>query len=297
MEEIKLISLKEFFNNFIINQNDSFKEQNSPLQTYTLSFLTEHLKTPTTPFKPEFNFIFHLTEGEFNYQVNNQFFKVNAPAVLFISYGNVVKLDSINTPLKGYFTIIENSVMTSVFKSKDSLNLFTISPLLNLNQIENDWILQLNKLLYEELNDSCPNREIAESLLQTIIQKILKLSNINPHLTRNEIIAIEFKKLVFEHFKEHKMPQFYAEQLAISINYLNRCVNKVFKKSCSQVILEIVVLQSQILLWDNSKTISEISYDLNFEYPSYFSKVFKKYAGITPSDYRSKILDNAGPKL
>ena len=42
-----------------------------------------------------------------------------------------------------------------------------------------------------------------------------------------------------------------------------------------------------ILLQPN-KSISEVAYELGFEYPQYFSRLFKKKEGISPTEYREK---------
>lgn len=40
------------------------------------------------------------------------------------------------------------------------------------------------------------------------------------------------------------------------------------------------------ILLNPHKTISEVAYELGFEYPPYFSRLFKKKAGMSPSEYR-----------
>ena len=51
--------------------------------------------------------------------------------------------------------------------------------------------------------------------------------------------------------------------------------------------LHIIDEAKNILLQPN-KTVSEVAYELGFEYPAYFSRLFKKKEGMSPSKYREK---------
>ncbi|WP_197053475.1 helix-turn-helix domain-containing protein [Sphingobacterium sp. T2] len=78
----------------------------------------------------------------------------------------------------------------------------------------------------------------------------------------------------------------------MSTNYLNRCVSSVFKKSAKQIILDVAIMHSQLLLSETNKTIATIAYELDFEDPSYFARLFKKVVGLTPSEYRDSTKEN-----
>ena len=99
-------------------------------------------------------------------------------------------------------------------------------------------------------------------------------------------IAIAFKQLVHLHVNQEKSLQFYADKLAVSVNYLNRCVSTVYKKSSKQLLMEVAIIHSQLLLLETNKTVSSIAYELDFEDPSYFSRIFKKIVGLSPLAYR-----------
>ncbi|MGO3807474.1 MAG: helix-turn-helix transcriptional regulator, partial [Sphingobacterium sp.] len=60
----------------------------------------------------------------------------------------------------------------------------------------------------------------------------------------------------------------------------------VFKKPSKEIILEIAIIHSQLLLLETDKSIASIAYELEFSDPSYFARLFKKIAGISPSEYR-----------
>lgn len=144
--------------------------------------------------------------------------------------------------------------------------------------------------MYEELTQQTPNPEVAHGLVQALLNKYLQLADTNKIQSRTELLAYQFKQLVYKHFMDHKSPQYYADALHISANYLNRCVKNVFNKNAKILILEIVILNSQLLMWNKDKSIAEISYELNFEDPSYFARLFKKITGQTPSEYQLTIL-------
>ena len=98
-----------------------------------------------------------------------------------------------------------------------------------------------------------------------------------------------FKQLVHLHFYKHKSVDFYADRLLVSINYLNRCVTSVFRKSAKALILEVAIIHSQLLLLETNKSVASIAYELDFADPSYFARLFKKIVGMSPSDYRKSV--------
>jgi AraC-like DNA-binding protein len=40
-------------------------------------------------------------------------------------------------------------------------------------------------------------------------------------------------------------------------------------------------------VFDKSKSISEIAYELGFKYPQHFSRMFKNQVGMSPAEFRS----------
>jgi len=67
---------------------------------------------------------------------------------------------------------------------------------------------------------------------------------------------------------------------------LTKSVKAVTGKSPTQWIDELIVLEAKVLLYQSHLTISEISYELGIEDSSCFGRMFKKYTGLTPGDFR-----------
>ncbi|WP_324027055.1 helix-turn-helix domain-containing protein [Maribacter sp. BPC-D8] len=49
---------------------------------------------------------------------------------------------------------------------------------------------------------------------------------------------------------------------------------------------EVIISKAKTILLNSNKSVSEIAYDLGFEYPQYFSTLFKKKTQLNPSDFR-----------
>ncbi|MGE8426672.1 MAG: helix-turn-helix domain-containing protein [Sphingobacterium sp.] len=95
-----------------------------------------------------------------------------------------------------------------------------------------------------------------------------------------------FESLVDSHYAQHRYPSFYAEQLNISINYLNRICRKKRSISCGMIIRGRILLEAERLLYHTFKTVREIAFELGFENVPYFSTFFKANKGMSPEEFR-----------
>ena len=85
--------------------------------------------------------------------------------------------------------------------------------------------------------------------------------------------------------KNHEVT-FYATQLNVSPKYLNECVQEVLSVSSKSIIIEQLLMRSRHELKFSNKSIKEISFELGFSSPDYFSYFFKTHTGIKPSILR-----------
>jgi AraC-like DNA-binding protein len=79
---------------------------------------------------------------------------------------------------------------------------------------------------------------------------------------------------------------FYADKLNTSVRNLNLVCNKVFGKSVSEIIETRKLVEARRLLLGSSMNISEIGYSLGYNEKSYFTRVFSKKTGLTPTNFR-----------
>lgn len=281
------INADEFVSKFMDVSPQNVTHIQTPIKIFPLSDIAPYLKTPIPPFFFGYNLLIHLSEGYFTHQIESTTFVVEAPAILISNYGHTSAIHSVDKSAQGYCVLVKEQAMTSLFREEEVLNLFTISPLINLDLQDNADLNHLLDLLYREIVNDSPYQQYYESIFKTVILKVIKLSKVNRSLSRRQSIAMAFKQLVHIHFSKHKGVNFYADELSVSVNYLNRCVSSVFKKSSKDIILEISIIHSQLLLIETNKSVATIAYELEFNDPSYFTRLFKKIVGKSPSEFRA----------
>ncbi|PRD46156.1 helix-turn-helix domain-containing protein [Sphingobacterium haloxyli] len=285
------ITFKEFTKTYISDFPDKFRYLGTPLQIYTLEDLSSgSIATPTPLLKANFNFIILPTTGSFEQQVGNLIKKVSENQALLVMQGEVTSLLRKTHNIKGYYIIFDDKVLQQFKDQLYFFKLFTTSPIIHLHSNDFKFVEQTSKLIMQELGTSMPDEQIALYLFQSLLLKLLKSSELKNGLSRQYDIAISFRALVYKHYSDGYSINDYAKQLRISSNYLNRCIQKVWNKSAKQFTQEFVIIQSQKYLQDFSEPISRIAYHLNFSDPSYFGRLFKKIIGISPQEYRSKLM-------
>lgn len=80
--------------------------------------------------------------------------------------------------------------------------------------------------------------------------------------------------------------RYIAEKVNLSSNYLGDLLKKETGKNAKEHINDYVVSLAKINLLNSELNIGEIAYQLGFNYPHYFSRLFKQKTGLTPQEYR-----------
>ncbi len=116
-------------------------------------------------------------------------------------------------------------------------------------------------------------------------------------LTRENVnkgVMERFEQLLNEYFAGDN-PQniglpavsWFAEKLHLSANYFGDLIKKETGISPQEYIQNKVIHIAKDRIFDNSKSISEIAFELGFKYPQHFTRLFKQKTGITPVAFRN----------
>ena len=143
-------------------------------------------------------------------------------------------------------------------------------------------------LILETQSNQLLKQDKIMNLLDIIhIEITRKYSETHLHEAHSYNVKIKTFELVLENnFKTEKAPSFYALQLHITLKHLNRICNEMLQKTTTEVITARIILEAKRMLMDKKFTVNEIATELGFDDYSYFTRLFKKHTGMTPTDFR-----------
>lgn len=109
----------------------------------------------------------------------------------------------------------------------------------------------------------------------------------------NRDVLSKFETLLDAYFQGDK-PQteglptvkYFADRVFLSPNYFGDLIKKMTGKTAQEYIQNKLIDTAKEMIAGTDKTISQIAYDLGFQYSQHFNRVFKKNVGYTPNEYR-----------
>jgi AraC-like DNA-binding protein len=152
---------------------------------------------------------------------------------------------------------------------------------------------QLCSMMRDETLQPTPDFGVVRHLLSALFtmiesqRKKLDAAHINQK-TQN-ITFKTFLLILEENFRRPEGVDFYAEKLFMSSRNLNLICQNILQQSVSEIIETRKLIEAKNLLISTDKTISEIGYELGYNEKAYFTTVFKRKSGQTPTEFREEM--------
>lgn len=109
----------------------------------------------------------------------------------------------------------------------------------------------------------------------------------------NGTVLSRFENLLDEYFENSSaqtegLPtvRYFADKVCLSPNYFGDLIKKETGKTPQEYIQNKIIDLAKEMIIGTDKTVSEIAYELGFQYSQHFSRIFKKNVGCTPMEYR-----------
>lgn len=239
--------------------------------------------------------------GDLKYGCN--YYDYQEGTLVFVAPGQIVGVNSpeIIQP-KGWALLFHPDLIrgTSLGHNIKDYSFFSyeVYEALHLSEKERQIIIDcLHKIDYE-LQQSIDkhSRTLIANNIELLLNYCLRFYD-RQFITRNNVnkdILVKFEKLLDDYFQSDLtqtigLPtvKYCADQLHLSANYFGDLMKKETGKSAQEHIQLKLMGIAKERIFDMSKSVSEIAYELGFKHSQHFSRMFKNETGYTPNEYRS----------
>ena len=128
-------------------------------------------------------------------------------------------------------------------------------------------------------------QEIRQKIIEMVMECVSKESVADANARSKIQMAIGY---IQEHFAENLTVNVLAEHYGMSPNYFSSMFKKEMSRSAVNYITELRINQARELLYHSELSVVDISKKVGYEDSQYFFRVFKKYLGMTPLQYREE---------
>lgn len=203
---------------------------------------------------------------------------------------------------KGWSLIFHPDLIrqSSLGENIDDYSFFSydVNEALHLSKKEENFIFDLVKQIEEEYSQNIDkhSQKLIISNLELMLNYCTRFYDrqfyTRTNLNKDFVSRFEHKlKAYFNSDKPSKLGiptiSYFGKELNMSGNYLSDLLKKETGKSLKSHINEIIVDKSKTVLLNSNASVSEIAYNLGFEYPQSFTRLFKKETGHSPLEYRN----------
>lgn len=254
------------------------------------------IKLPVPPIRSTNHTLIYLTDGEAIMTVGSETYKIFKDECLVVPAGQVFSFANVDLN-QGYLCNFHNDIIIGKFGKVELLKDFEFlrvwgNPRISLGEQTSGFVLPLFKrIMLEYTETGLTNLDIVQSYFVALLCEINRVYKPMSASTQTNAVTItnRFKELLFSTLKTNQRVTDYASLLNITPNHLNKSVRTITGKSPTKWIDEAIVLEAKVLLHQSDLSISEVAAEVGIFDASYFSRLFKKYEGVTPLVFRQMI--------
>lgn len=223
--------------------------------------------------------------------------------LVFIAPGQVINVDSSGETYqpKGHALVFHPDLIhgTSLGRHMQDYTFFSYqsNEALHLSERERKIVLDCFFKIEYELEHAIDkhSRRLIVSNIEMLLNYCTRFYD-RQFITREKVhkgTVEKFEQLLTKYYQSDK-PQilglpsvaYCAVQLNLSASYFGDLIKKETGKTAQEYIQAKVIDVAKEKVFDQSKSVSEIAYELGFKYPQHFTRLFKQKVGQSPNEYR-----------
>lgn len=252
--------------------------------------------------------VLYLPQG-YSITIDFKHYQTSCPSLFFINSNQYLQIDQ-EGQQQGYFMYYNRDFYCVQIHDAevacDGLlfnNIFEM-PMTAIPEKEVVFIDSIYQQLQQEFDapDSSQEEMIRTYLKQLIIKatriwKKQQLGVLNNEPSKEMDFFRDFSRLVEIHFRTKHTVADYADILGVAPKTLSNKFNRLELSQPNDIIKDRIILEAKRLLGYSSLSVKEIAYQLGYEDPAYFNRLFTNKVGDTPANFKKKYLQGKNVQL
>ncbi|MBF8983856.1 helix-turn-helix domain-containing protein [Lutibacter sp. B2] len=283
----------------------NFKKSEQELFDFEIVNFQEFLNTRPTKhlskaFRLNFYIILYITAGKGQHEIDFEVYDFKAGDMIFIAQNQVHRFFA-DTQATGYIILFTEDYLSTnsemnIHDFLDHFNMPLYNPIIEIDVNKEASNRILIDLLYKEYQavDRTVKIQLLKSLLRSFMLTIRRFKKGNEQREHTGVYKrfMEFKNLVEMNYKEKKTVGEYAKMMLVSEKTINQSTRRAVDLSAKQFIIDRILLEIKRYIGQGELTINEISDLMGFDEPSNLTKFFKRYEGVSPTEFRTEYFSN-----
>lgn len=266
-------------------------------EPYYISSGNSILKFPKKSFRIDFYAFCICLAGNIELEIDNNTYNINQNGFLISAPSTIIKFKKVSKDFRMKLLFFSKDFLLKNIANPfiiDKMNLFRYGSH-NILEADIQQAVPLYAFLdYLQIKTSVKGKFTEEIIRTIIFNLLLEIAEIvsleggdsKENKKKKKELFLKFDELVKENILLYKDVGFYAKQLCISDKYLIEVVKKATGKTPHQIIDEALLKEAYVMLGNPGYSITQIADLLQFSSVSAFGRFFKKYASISPTEYR-----------
>ena len=262
-------------------------------------FVTSFSKMETTifkigqPYRLQEGRIAIITNGRARVLINLIEYIFRPNYISLIAPGSIIQIIETSQDFDAHMMAIEHNFLPVSGKEEFFAHFLQRKKnlLLPLTTTEQVQIENFITVMCDVVQEPVFRKEVIQHLLAGLLYNIEYIaknkgqSESSPLTHQNDIFQ-RFISLVNTYSKTERNVSFYADKLCLTPRYLNTVIRQASQQTVMDWINQSIILEAKVLLKHSNRLVYQISDELNFPNPSFFSKFFKRMTGMTPQEYQ-----------
>lgn len=231
--------------------------------------------------------------GEAHPIVNLRQYDVHSGDLIFVSGGSIAQMSAASPDVQAKGMSCTNELLALAFDSRlpTILKRPQLSFVLHLTDQQRQFMETLHTLLWQAVHDKDMSPQVALRLVSAMVTYVDHLYSLSEKQhtamrSHEEEIFDRFMALVNQYgSREHKL-EFYADKVFLSPRYLGTIVKRNSGYTVKEWIDKATIMEAKVMLKHTDLPVNRIADELNFDNYSFFSRYFRRLAGMSPQQYR-----------